>query len=222
MSLGDMDLEIKLLQRTIEATVARNAALEKENQELRCEVARLKAHISSLKAHDNERKTILWKKLQSSIDSTNIDASQLKPPINKASDHGVYEENLQPRHSVLESRPRKDCNPARVPTPPSKPSLMKEVNGRKVPLVPAPPPPPSSNLLAGDKAIRRVPEVIELYRLVTRKDVKLDSRGNVTGAAPVSFTKNMIGEIENRSTYLSAVSTFSCDMEIFCNYNTSN
>jgi len=54
--------------------------------------------------------------------------------------------------------------------------------------------------------VRRVPEVMELYRSLTRRDAHKENRSNPAGTPVVAFTKNMIGEIENRSAYLSAVS----------------
>lgn len=175
-----------------EINLAKIDSLEKENQELKQEVSRLKAQISSLRAHNNERKTMLWKKFQLSMDSNYTDASP-----------GVT------RTDFPESTVEK---PMKIPNPPPKPSsvtpsLPKEVKGIKAPPAPAPPPPPPpSKSLVGTRAVRRVPEVMELYRSLTRRDAHKENRSNPAGTPVVAFTKNMIGEIENRSAYLSAVS----------------
>ncbi|XVF05766.1 hypothetical protein REPUB_Repub05bG0200700 [Reevesia pubescens] len=194
------------LKKEFEASLARNDSLEKENQELKQEVARLKAQISSLKAHDNERKSMLWKKLHNSIDNCNSDASQPK------SSDFIEAENVYPRPSFLELAVRKDRQ-SKVPKPPPRSNSFispspKEVNENKVkaPSVPAPPPPPlPSKLLAGSRSVRRVPEVVELYRSLTRKDANMESKTNATETPVLAFTRNMIGEIENRSTYVSAI-----------------
>ncbi|KAJ9698730.1 hypothetical protein PVL29_007672 [Vitis rotundifolia] len=211
MQRDDDDSGITFLNKELEASLARNNALEKENQELKQEVARLKAQISSLKAHDNERKSMLWKKLQSSFDNSNADAKQQKPTNTvRTPEQNLAVENLCPRPDSPESAPRKE-RPARVPKPPPRPTTatppsLKEVNGNKVPLAPPPPRPPPlpSKLLAGSKAVRRVPEVMEFYRSLTRRDPQVE-RANPVGIPTVGNSRNMIGEIENRSSHLMAI-----------------
>ncbi|TKY56496.1 CHUP1 [Spatholobus suberectus] len=44
-----------------------------------------------------------------------------------------------------------------------------------------------------------------MYRSLTRKDANMENRIHSNGIPTVAFTKNMIEEIENRSTYLSAI-----------------
>lgn len=213
MLQGDDDSQISNLKKQLEASLARSSLLEKENHELRQEVARLKAQINSLKAHDNERKSMLWKKLQNSMDSSNADlASQHKQ-------HNLdVETTFSPKPNFQELQSGKDRSII-VPKPPPRPTpaavshSVKQINHNqlKVPSMPtpapAPPPPPlPSKLLGGAKSVRRVPEVVELYRLLTKKDAHMDNRNNATATPVMAFNKNMIGEIENRSSYLSAVS----------------
>ncbi|MBA0761985.1 hypothetical protein Gotri_024546 [Gossypium trilobum] len=184
------------LKKQLEAAVAANETLMKENQELKQEVGRLKAQISSLKAHDNERKSLLWKKLHSNPDDRNTGSSGF-----------VDSENGYPKPSFHELAMRKDRQlEAPKPPPPSSRSHQKEVveNKAKTPaLAPAPPPLPTK-LLAGSRSVRRVPEVGELYRSLTRKDANMENKSNMTTTPLLAFTRNMIGEIENRSTYVSA------------------
>lgn len=209
MPQEDEDSEIGLLRKELEASMARNGSLEKENGELRQEVARLRAQISTLKAHNNERKSMLWKKLQNSIDSNyNIEAIQQKPaPF-------VNVSGQSPRQDFSESAAIKE-RPTRVPNPPprppvlSSPASLKDVREYKVSSAPAPAPPPPplpSKSLVGSKAVRRVPEVMELYRSLTKRDAHTENKVNPAGRQAVALTRNMIGEIENRSTYISAVS----------------
>ena len=158
---------------------------------------------------------MLWKKLHNSIDNCNTDGSpQKSSDFMKVSEQSLEAENLYPRPSFQELAVRKDRQ-SKVPKPPprSNPFISpspNEVNENKVkaPSVPAPPPPPlPSKLLAGFRSVRRVPEVMELYRLLTRKDANMENKTNATAIPVLAFTRNMIGEIENRSTYVSAVST---------------
>ncbi|KAH1115416.1 hypothetical protein J1N35_008794 [Gossypium stocksii] len=185
------------LKKQLEAAVAANETLMKENQELKQEVGRLKALISSLKAHDNERKSLLWKKLNSNPDDRNTGSSGF-----------VESENGYPKPSFHEMAMRKDRQlEAPKPPPPSSRSHQKEVNENKLKipaLAPAPPPLPTK-LLSGSRSVRRVPEVGELYRSLTRKDANTENKSNMTTTPLLAFTRNMIGEIENRSTYVSAI-----------------
>ncbi|KAF3958997.1 hypothetical protein ACB098_08G021900 [Castanea mollissima] len=210
MPQEDDESEIKLLKKELEVSQARIESLEKENQELKQEVSRLKAQISSLRAHNNERKTMLWKKLQNSLDSNYTDASQHKPSIFMSVSEqrpGVLEKTSAGTdipEAIAEKKTIKVPNPPPRPHPVT-PSVPKEVvKGNKAPPTPPPPPLPSK-LLAGSRAVRRVPEVMELYRSLTRRDANKDNRTNPAGTPVVAFTKNMIGEIENRSSYLSAI-----------------
>ncbi|KAE8667484.1 F10K1.18 protein, putative isoform 6 [Hibiscus syriacus] len=198
---------IGLLKKQLEASLAINNSLVKENQDLKQEVARLKAHISSLKAHDNERRSLLWKKLHNSKEDINSDALQ-----QKSSDF-VDSENVYPRPIFQDLAMRKERQ-FEAPKSPSRShhpfisAYPEEVNENKAkaPLVLAPPAPPlPSKLLADSRSIRRVPEVGELYRSLTRKDASIENKTNVTATPLLAFTKNMIGEIENRSTYVSAI-----------------
>lgn len=189
------------MKKNLEAQMARNEILEKENQELRQEVNRLKTQIASLKAHNIERKSILWKKIHNSMD------------CNNNTDVALDNEILPTKQPDLsESAPKKELRAVKVPVPPPKPVSAtltsgkdeKVMNGSEIKAPPPPPAPPKSLLVL--KAVRRVPEVIELYRSLTKKDANMENKGNPNGVMAVAFTRNMIEEIENRSKFLSAVS----------------
>ncbi|PON57564.1 CHUP1-like protein [Parasponia andersonii] len=213
----DDDFEITLLRRQLEASLASNGSLAKENEELRQEVARLKSQISSLRAHNHERKSMLWKKLQNSMDGNNIDASQQKPSflVDLAGQQSPAVEKRHQKQDFRESeftkeRPAKAPNPPPSPPASTSPALLNDVKENKVspaPLGGPPPPPPPlpSKSLVGSKAVRRVPEVMELYRSLTRRDANMENKASATKAPALALTRNMIGEIENRSTYISAV-----------------
>ena len=210
---------ITSLKKKLEVHMARNELLLKENQELREEVVRLKSQIISLKAHNMERKSVLWKKIQKSIDDNNNSEAHQQhkaPPVQVITgEKSSQYENVHTNPNFKDTTPKKDKPAAIVtPAPPPRPSptlllpLHKKEKGLKVQQAIAPPPPPTPPKLSsvGLKTLRRVPEVIELYRSLTRKDANMENRIHSNGIPTVAFTRNMIEEIENRSTYLSAVS----------------
>jgi hypothetical protein len=55
--------------------------------------------------------------------------------------------------------------------------------------------------------VRRVPEVVEFYHSLMRKNSRRECGGGMAETLPASANaRDMIGEIENRSTHLLAVS----------------
>lgn len=214
----DNESEITSLKKKLEVHMARNESLQKENKELREEVGRLKSQIISLKAYNMERKTVLWKKIQKSIDDNNNSEAQHQqykaPPVQViTSEKSSENEKVLKNSDFPDSTPRKE-KPTIVPAPPPRPSptlllpLHKKEKGPKVlqpTIAPPPPPTPPKSSLVGLKSVRRVPEVIELFRSLTRKDANMENRIHSNGVPTVAFTRNMIEEIENRSTYLSAI-----------------
>ncbi|XP_076919220.1 INCREASED PETAL GROWTH ANISOTROPY 1-like protein 1 [Bidens hawaiensis] len=183
MPVGYDGATVAFLRRELEASLFKIGSLEKENHELKQETTRLKSQITALKAYDLERKSVLWKKLQNTMDEPpqkpklHIDV----PVVNKP--NSCYEE-LEPK-----------------PPPPSPPQWLQ----RRV-TAPPPPPPPLPSTPVGLKAVRRVPAVMEFYRsLMKRESTYKENKNGVTGLVPVTYSRDMIGEIENRSTYLSSI-----------------
>ncbi|MED6152664.1 hypothetical protein PIB30_094200 [Stylosanthes scabra] len=185
--------------------------LEKENQELKQEVARLKSVIVSLKAHNVERKSMLWKKIHKSIDDGNSDSQLHKAAV--MAEKCPENENAFTNQELYKDSIKEGSVAKQVPSPPPSPPNKNEKGGSKLQGGVAPPPPPAAALVIksssvmGWKAVRRVPEVIELYRCLTRKEAKTENRiqSNNGGMPALAFTRNMIEEIENRSSFLSAI-----------------
>lgn len=121
--------------------------------------------------------------------------------------------------------------PPRVPRPPPKPSGATPVGTNTnpssgVPLAPPPPPPgapplppspggpprpppPPGSLQrgagSGDK-VHRAPELVEFYQTLMKREAKKDTSSLISSTSNVSDARsNMIGEIENRSSFLLAV-----------------
>ncbi|PPS07095.1 hypothetical protein GOBAR_AA13554 [Gossypium barbadense] len=77
-------------------------------------------------------------------------------------------------------------------------------------IAPPPPPPPPKGTKAIVAKVRRVPEVVEFYHSLMRRDSKREAAGGCSAPEVLPATANardMIGEIENRSSYLLAIKT---------------
>lgn len=118
--------------------------------------------------------------------------------------------------------------PPRVPRPPPKPSSGAVVDSNKLtstgvppPLPGAPPPPPPPpggpprpppppgslprGAGSGDK-VHRAPELVEFYQTLMKREAKKDTSSLISSTSNASDARsNMIGEIENRSSFLLAV-----------------
>ncbi|KAK7362736.1 hypothetical protein VNO77_04857 [Canavalia gladiata] len=91
--------------------------------------------------------------------------------------------------------------PPPPPPPPRRPASKA---------APPPPPPPPKTGRAAPAKVRRVPEVVEFYHSLMRRDSQSRRDSSSGTAAEVPATANardMIGEIENRSTHLLAIKT---------------
>uniref|UniRef100_A0A2P2JA90 Uncharacterized protein n=1 Tax=Rhizophora mucronata TaxID=61149 RepID=A0A2P2JA90_RHIMU len=121
--------------------------------------------------------------------------------------------------------------PTRVPRPPPRPSGAPSVGTQTIPsgeIPPAPPPlpppgappppppggpprppPPPGSLPrgtgSGDK-VQRAPELVEFYQTLMKREAKRDTSSMASSTSNAADARsNMIGEIENRSSFLLAV-----------------
>ncbi|CAJ1939246.1 unnamed protein product [Sphenostylis stenocarpa] len=98
---------------------------------------------------------------------------------------------------------------AAPPPPPPPPPAPRKPTSKAAPPPPPPPPPAKAGRVASAK-VRRVPEVVEFYHSLMRRDSHSRRDSGSGGAAEALATANprdMIGEIENRSTHLLAIKT---------------
>ncbi|KAJ4899928.1 Tetratricopeptide repeat (TPR)-like superfamily protein [Raphanus sativus] len=111
--------------------------------------------------------------------------------------------------------PRRTNPPPPPPPPPHPPCVSKSPlppppsHPPSVSKPPPPPPPPPKSLKIASEKVTRVPEVVEFYHSLMRRD-STNSRRDSTAAEAVlasSNARDMIGEIENRSVYLLAIKT---------------
>ncbi|XP_044461343.1 protein CHUP1, chloroplastic-like [Mangifera indica] len=118
------------------------------------------------------------------------------PPPKPSSAASVSSHNKLPSEKQIPT-------PLRRPPPP----LPKQVSPTPK-LAPPPPPPPPKGLRADSAKVRRVPEVVEFYHSLMRRDSRRDSGAGVAEVLPAAANaRDMIGEIENRSAHLQAIKT---------------
>ncbi|KAI4365160.1 hypothetical protein MLD38_021173 [Melastoma candidum] len=157
------------------------------------------------------------------------------PPLKKSSSLPPSAENSPPEKAAAPPPPpplpppattnwRSKTEPvpttAAAPPPPPPPSPLPPQYSappmaRTVPLPPPPPPPAPRGGSTAIMTVRRIPEVVEFYHSLMRRDTRRDaSNGGPTTApdsasAVAAFTsaRDMIGEIENRSAHLLAIKT---------------
>lgn len=140
-------------------------------------------------------------------------------------------ETERPRHSRCNSEELAESSlanlrsrPPRVPKPPPTPSSSTSSSSSSCssngpcssPAIPMPPPPPKKSapppppppplkgMKVGAAKVRRVPEVVEFYHSLMRRDSRRDS-ANSDVAPSTTNARDMIGEIENRSAHLLAI-----------------
>ncbi|CAL1388350.1 unnamed protein product [Linum trigynum] len=128
-----------------------------------------------------------------------------KPPP-KPSPSSFPSASSPPPSSVAEQSASASVSaPPPPPPPPPRPLASSTATAKPAP---PPPPPPPKGMRAGAAKVRRVPEVVEFYHSLMRRDSRKESGGSVADAgAATANPRDMIGEIENRSAYLLAIKT---------------
>ncbi|TYJ30660.1 hypothetical protein E1A91_A06G145700v1 [Gossypium mustelinum] len=146
-------------------------------------------------------------------------------------------ENERPRHSRSKSEEIVESTSVnirsrvpRVPKPPPRPSSSssssstssnsssdsteKQISPPPPPppikaIAPPPPPPPQKGMRTIAAKVKRVPEVVEFYHSLMRRESKREAGGcSLPEVLPATAnSRDMIGEIENRSTHLLAIKT---------------
>lgn len=111
----------------------------------------------------------------------------------------------QPSKSSSSSSEKTEQKRSVPPPPPPPPPPLPKTN-KTAP--PPPPPPPAKGLKQLLPKVRRVPEVVEFYHSLMRRETRRETcNGSSSGdVSSTANTRDMIGEIENRSTHLLAVS----------------
>ncbi|XP_057544874.1 protein CHUP1, chloroplastic-like [Amaranthus tricolor] len=133
------------------------------------------------------------------------------PPKRSYSDSNSFSSSSQ----SSEARKSTDSITAPPPPPPPPPPMLKSAPPPPPPLPakknpsPAPPPPPpapAKGVRLVTAKVKKVPEVVEFYHSLMRRDSRRDS-GSGTAETTSTSAKDLVGEIENRSAYLLAIKT---------------
>ncbi|KAL9250105.1 increased petal growth anisotropy 1-like protein [Drosera capensis] len=91
------------------------------------------------------------------------------------------------------------------PPPPRRPVRSPEKAAGSQP--PPPPPLPAKGMMAMQQPkVKRVPEVVEFYHSLMRRDTRRESGAGVAELTAAN-TRDLVGEIENRSAHLLAIKT---------------
>ncbi|CAI9783735.1 unnamed protein product [Fraxinus pennsylvanica] len=140
----------------------------------------------------------LLSSISSSSSSSSVVSSASNGSLSDSDDHALVEiSNVHP--------PPPPSVKVVTPPPPPPPSQSK--------VAPPPPPPPPKGSKTVPAKVRRIPEVVEFYHSLMRRDSnpRRDTTavgGGVADAPAAGATaKDMIGEIENRSAHLLAIKT---------------
>uniref|UniRef100_A0A0E0HIT4 Uncharacterized protein n=1 Tax=Oryza nivara TaxID=4536 RepID=A0A0E0HIT4_ORYNI len=163
----------------------------------------------------------------SPANSSSSSSSSSAPSTPSCSSDTAASRSRLPELSKLPPIPPPPPPPPPPPMPRSRsasPSPSTSSSGSAGPPAPPPPPPPaakrtsrtstpattSSSAPASGPCVRRVPEVVEFYHSLMRRDSKRDGGGGGGGpeACPgggAAAARDMIGEIENRSAHLLAI-----------------
>ncbi|GAB2298608.1 hypothetical protein Dimus_032678 [Dionaea muscipula] len=147
-----------------------------------------------------------------------------KPPPQKRSTPAVsssYSSTSSSSPCSSEERKSTDCSsgipppppppfkaaPPPPPPPPRKPAPSPSRSQSKAATAPPPPPPlPAKGLKTVQAKVKRVPEVVEFYHSLMRRDSRRESGASMVEVTAAN-TRNLVGEIENRSTHLLAIKT---------------
>ncbi|KAF7827870.1 protein CHUP1, chloroplastic [Senna tora] len=142
------------------------------------------------------------------------------------SDQSEDNHNIENRTISKMKLDHTEKRPTRVPRPPPKASGVTPVstnlnppNGvSSAPSIPPPPPPPGGapppppppgslpKGAKGDDKVHRAPELVEFYQALMKRETKKDTSSSISSTPKASDARsNMIGEIENRSSFLLAV-----------------
>ena len=186
--------EITSLKKKLEVHMARNELLQNENQELREEVVRLKSQIISLKAHNMERKSVLWKKLQKSIDDNNNSEAHQQhkaPPVQVITgEKSSQYENVHTNPNFKDTTPKKDKPAAIVtPAPPPRPSptlllpLHKKEKGLKVQQ--------AMEVSTEEASLQRSEQLRELYESLSAEEtINTQTRRPCAALSPEDLTES--------------------------------
>ncbi|XP_027931498.1 protein CHUP1, chloroplastic-like [Vigna unguiculata] len=122
-----------------------------------------------------------------------------RPSLSSSSMRSRYTESAASENGNVET----EKVISRPPPPPPPPFKASSKAG------PPPPPPPPKGSRQVTAKVRKVPEVVEFYHSLMRRESqsRRESLSGVVELPPAANPRDMIGEIENRSSHLLAIKT---------------
>ncbi|KAB2078184.1 hypothetical protein ES319_A06G145000v1 [Gossypium barbadense] len=164
---------------------------------------------------ENERPRHSRSKSEEIVESTSVNIRSRVPRVPKPPPRPSSSSSCSSTSSNSSSdSTEKQISPPPPPPPPPQ-AAVKQVSPPPPPpppikaIAPPPPPPPQKGMRTIAAKVKRVPEVVEFYHSLMRRESKREAGGcSVPEVLPATAnSRDMIGEIENRSTHLLAIKT---------------
>ncbi|KAG4142549.1 hypothetical protein ERO13_D06G136000v2 [Gossypium hirsutum] len=166
---------------------------------------------------ENERPRHSRSKSEELVESTSVNIRSRVPRVPKPPPRpsSSSSSSSTSSNSSSDSTEKQTSPPPPPPPPPPPQAAVKQVAPPPPPpppikaIAPPPPPPPQKGMRTIAAKVRRVPEVVEFYHSLMRRESKREAGGcSVPEVLPATAnSRDMIGEIENRSTHLLAIKT---------------
>lgn len=207
-----------VIEATKKSNLLKNSKNEGESNDIASNQDEEKLEITDLKVDDAEKEEMQQNRTEEeetsqvsviAISSVNPSLPRIpKPPPKPSSSSSwcsvLYSACAETRE-VVKSRAALEMRTVTKLPPLPPPLLVVAGEGANIP-PPPPPPPPARLSRAGASKVRRMPEVVELYHSLMRRDSKREAGAGSSDVPAAANARNMIGEIENRSAHLLAVS----------------
>ncbi|KAH1056009.1 hypothetical protein J1N35_034074 [Gossypium stocksii] len=164
---------------------------------------------------ENERPRHSRSKSEELVESTSVNIRSRVPRVPKPPPRPSSSSSSSSTSSNSSSDSTEKQTSPPPPPPPPPQAAVKQVAPPPPPpppikaIAPPPPPPPQKGMRTIAAEVRRVPEVVEFYHSLMRRESKREAGGcSVPEVLPATAnSRDMIGEIENRSTHLLAIKT---------------
>ncbi|ERN02030.1 hypothetical protein AMTRI_Chr02g223990 [Amborella trichopoda] len=208
--VNDLHSEVAELRAQVESLQSLNQKLELQNRKVAVELAAAEAKLNSriLSANQSlDRENGFKKKsmIESVVGEIKASDQEMESPSEE-----VQRAEFKDIRKLIASKMEQQLGPKpmaikQVPTP-----KTVQIQPKPPPICPPPPPPPPPPTQALSKkgaAMKKAPDLVEFYHLLTKREGKKDGLGSGTSSSPgvMSAHSSIIGEIQNRSSHMLAV-----------------
>ncbi|XP_057738429.1 protein CHUP1, chloroplastic-like [Arachis stenosperma] len=206
----------KFLNKTLKKTVSSDQGSGNQKQLLECSAAAavledFKPQVPGSEKHSEELPDTFTNAV------TSRQPRVPKPPPRRSSSSSPHSPlTASPHSSTSDNHNAGTEQPIQQPPklgPPPPPPPPKAAASMSSKTAPPPPPPPPKGSRAVTAKVTRVPEVVEFYHTLMRREPsqlsrrECSSNGIVEAVPAPANARDMIGEIENRSSHLLAIKT---------------